>query len=525
MLNSSLTIDTLDALKEDQTSIRDESYRRFDTLHQGINVLLKNTSTLDEKLHSLSLFDHLSARSNETQWRQSVDARLRRAEKQIPQSRRLPKVGTLAHRGKRFQKLPILKSTEVTGDPIGLPPAENNRKTTECSRANPFRLVKPAILIQEENGIMSKELIALEDKRFNSASSNRKLALIQYIQKLRLILWLLERRNYLTFRYNYLGRPARSHLGYQGALNSSWDLANTYTDLLRSLRARNIDLSTTVPWIRKKAWLQYMFDRVRDQDNNAETTMQIIVNTWEHFPIPDEGEVPQYYLTLPKSSINEGSVCALDWRNGETMKPLNEDVNFGEYDYLQGYSALLVPWQDQGYATDLDSSLDGRGAVWPFDPPSDDTFSSALVLDQSPEMFTNLGHPNVVKRKHGELASTASWTLQESLLQKRVIIAWERTSAACVSSKLPEEKQRSTWTDDYSTQFYYHYPGGSNLERNVTDQYQYQVKGSRKTSTNQTQYKCSSCRVAISQMTADFGGVCGRCKRYKRHLDRKIGLS
>jgi len=265
--------------------------------------------------------------------------------------------------------------------------------------------------MQEEDGIMSKELIALDDKKFTSASSKRKLALVQYIQKLRLILWLLERRNYLTFRNNYPRKPVRSCLGYQGALNSSWNLANTYADLLRGLRVRDIDLSTTVPWIRKKAWLQYMFDRVRDQDTDAKTMMKIIFCNWIRFPFPDEGEAPQYYLTLPTSSASANPVFIPDSQDGEFFGPLNEDGNSGQIGLQQehDYSAF-DPLQERDYSRDLES----WGIPWKYAPnmDEDENFSEAPFL--------------------------------------------------------------------------------------------------------QTQYKCDSCGVARSKVTAVFGGICERCKVYKR---------
>jgi hypothetical protein len=220
-----------------------------------------------------------------------------------------------------------------------LPPVENNREAPQCCQTIPFRLVKPAILMQEDDGILSKELIALDDKKFTSASSKRKLALVQYIQKLRLILWLLERRNYQTFRNNYLGRPARSCFGYQGSLNSSWNLANTYTDLLRGLRVKNISLSATLPWIREKAWLQHMFNSVRDHDPDAKRTMMIIFNEWirVRFPETDDREKPQDYLTLPMWSISANPIFTPDSQEGGISEPPNEDDNFGQFDSQEEY--------------------------------------------------------------------------------------------------------------------------------------------------------------------------------------------
>ncbi|KAI9725985.1 MAG: hypothetical protein M1828_002313 [Chrysothrix sp. TS-e1954] len=68
------------------------------------------------------------------------------------------------------------------------------RTRTESSR-QVMRLVKTAVVLQESDGNISVDLLATEDQTFKNARHASKLAMIQYLQGLRLLIWLLRRDN------------------------------------------------------------------------------------------------------------------------------------------------------------------------------------------------------------------------------------------------------------------------------------------------------------------------------------------
>jgi hypothetical protein len=130
-------------------------------------------------------------------------------------------------------------------------------------------VIKPDILLSEEVGLLRTELLALPDKRFCDADTEEKLAMIEYVKGLRLVVWLLRAQNYLSFTDTHLQRVVQSNLGYQASLTSTWIFASPISHLvgtvgfatitkvfIRKIRRMSHIVRKNMPWSRRIHWLQ-----------------------------------------------------------------------------------------------------------------------------------------------------------------------------------------------------------------------------------------------------------------------------
>lgn len=89
------------------------------------------------------------------------------------------------------------------------------------SQPIPLRLVKPCLLIYEESGRLVHEVSAREDRQALRLGCQERLLLIQYVQKLRLMIWLLRKQSLWALAANKEQRSLPSSLGLQAGLASS----------------------------------------------------------------------------------------------------------------------------------------------------------------------------------------------------------------------------------------------------------------------------------------------------------------
>ncbi|MCJ1380774.1 hypothetical protein MMC17_003883 [Xylographa soralifera] len=80
------------------------------------------------------------------------------------------------------------------------------------------QVVKPAVLMYESSGTISRALLPLQDPINTSRSLGEKITLVQQLQNIRLMIWLLRRDRVCYFTNAFLGYPSVSTLGLEGNL-------------------------------------------------------------------------------------------------------------------------------------------------------------------------------------------------------------------------------------------------------------------------------------------------------------------
>jgi hypothetical protein len=166
--------------------------------------------------------------------------------------------------------------------PVTQPP-EGEAKIEEI----PMRLIKPGILSYEENGRIISELIPIDDRKARKMDFKARLDLIRRVQGLRILLWLMRQDNYRSSVPSSFGIIPPSGLTRQAKVTSLWEFCYSYRELSGALRNPQLNMSSAIPWIACKKWLQYLFDRQQDGEEIMELTLQ----QWGHDP---------QYLILPK---------------------------------------------------------------------------------------------------------------------------------------------------------------------------------------------------------------------------------
>ena len=161
---------------------------------------------------------------------QCIDARLEAMQKMLPRSistnqRSNPKSRkTLASRAKdtksrcsnpTFQRAEALKSSETQTSVL--------RPATQ-----PLRVVCPALLIYEKDGLLRRELVPLVCSELNGIEDATKIQVIKYLQGLRLLIWLLKKNNPWTTNVSELGITSRSLFAMQAEWSLSQGFANDY---------------------------------------------------------------------------------------------------------------------------------------------------------------------------------------------------------------------------------------------------------------------------------------------------------
>ena len=122
------------------------------------------------------------------------------------------------------------------------------------------RLISPGFLVYEKDGKAHTELVALNSGDLNRFDVPQKSRMIQYLQRLRLLLWLLKRENYLTTNSTKDLGLVRSSLVVQAGITFFWELSNTYSDLAMVLNPS--PTLSRLPWYENEAWFVYVFNKI-----------------------------------------------------------------------------------------------------------------------------------------------------------------------------------------------------------------------------------------------------------------------
>ena len=210
--------------------------------HNSMERLTASSSTMETKLSDMTRdLDHhhdLSERQL-----QSIDARLGTMQEMLARSistnqRSDPKSRTsLAIRtkvGKRrcsnrmFQRAEALNSSKTQ--------ASNLRPAAQL-----LRVVSPALLIYQKDGLLQRELVPLVCSELNCIDDAIKIQVIKYLQGLRLLIWLLKHNNSLMTDVSELHITSRSSFSMQAAMIHSWEYSTAFQDLIYVLRSDDGD--------------------------------------------------------------------------------------------------------------------------------------------------------------------------------------------------------------------------------------------------------------------------------------------
>ncbi|MCJ1264117.1 hypothetical protein MMC22_003988 [Lobaria immixta] len=228
----------------------------------NIEHLAASTSSLERNL--IDMMQHLGGHSGATERHLlALDARMQTMQQMLEHSISPQRRTAMTPRSRRMQlKAPrhvsqIAKELELPGSRI------LSRIREPASES--VRLISPAFLVYEKNGTAHTELVALSNGELNRLNVAEKNRMIQYLQSLRLFMWLLKRDNYLTTNSTKDLGMIRSSLAVQAGITSFWEFSNAYSDLATSLDEISHKTLLWLLWLRNTPWLQYVFDRIVDR--------------------------------------------------------------------------------------------------------------------------------------------------------------------------------------------------------------------------------------------------------------------
>ena len=98
--------------------------------------------------------------------------------------------------------------------------SSNQRPATQ-----PFRVVSPALLVYEKDGLLKREVFPLVCSELNVIDDAVKIQMIKHLQGLRLLIWLLKHNNSLTTNVSELGITSHSFF----AMQAEWTLLRELT--------------------------------------------------------------------------------------------------------------------------------------------------------------------------------------------------------------------------------------------------------------------------------------------------------
>jgi hypothetical protein len=190
----------------------------------------------------------------------------------------------------------VSTTTHRSGARVGQGLSSKSRPT---SIEATVKIIKPSLLTFEEGRVCFK-LHPLQDTSLEHIDIEKRKSLIRYLQSLRLLIWLFREDNYVSGRTQILSIISQSQLAAQARITSLWEFYYSFTELKSVLCIQSPAL---LPWVRCKHWLQYMFDRVEDREEDGEEIMNMIVNQWSLFPPPDCA-IGYYNVPVPQYSAD-----------------------------------------------------------------------------------------------------------------------------------------------------------------------------------------------------------------------------
>jgi hypothetical protein len=90
------------------------------------------------------------------------------------------------------------------------------------------KLVDLAVTVRYRCGKAQYEAVAVPDPEFDAANFGTRLRMVKYLQDLRLLLWLLCRKEYTCHRSLVIKSSPRSELVLEARLVSSWTVLTTF---------------------------------------------------------------------------------------------------------------------------------------------------------------------------------------------------------------------------------------------------------------------------------------------------------
>jgi hypothetical protein len=189
-----------------------------------------------------------------------------------------------------------MQFSKMTPETFSTQPREKEAKLEQVL----MRLIKPGILNYEENGRMISELIPVGDRKALKLDFESRINLIRHVQGLRLLLRLMRQDNYRSSVQSKFGLIAQSTLAWQAKVTSLWEFCSSFTELKSVLRNRKLNMSSAIPGTTCKYWLQYLFDRVDDREQDGEHIMELTLREWARFPVPDRAMPAAYLVPIPR---------------------------------------------------------------------------------------------------------------------------------------------------------------------------------------------------------------------------------
>ncbi|KAL9610811.1 MAG: hypothetical protein Q9167_004511 [Letrouitia subvulpina] len=272
--------------------------------YDGVELLTASSHMTEKKFCDMAqAFDRrhdLSERHLQT-----LDARLQVMQNMLQQSI------SRNQRGSPKSCIRVAKSRQSYR--VSLRPKALKTSETQTSSSppfiQPFQVISPALLMYEKDGVLQRQLIPLECTEFNGLDDALKIQMIEYLQSLRLLIWLLGRNNILTTNPAKLGIPSRSVFTMQAGMISSWQFSTALQNLTSSLGGLTISHSSLnrLPWLRYRSWFQYVLDMTPEQPENGEEVMALVIKNWQNFPPPDDGQ-GFYNLAVPGRLLEDPDI-------------------------------------------------------------------------------------------------------------------------------------------------------------------------------------------------------------------------
>jgi hypothetical protein len=199
------------------------------TAHQTTLDISRSTDRIHEALHDIRMSQTSSQQTTQLQ-AERLDTALAAIQRSLlsrarparsrPRSRRI---------GRTPHVTPIADNKESKDHALLDVFSELVQRTTNPSTipAQLNRLVDLAVTVRYRCGKAQYEAVAVPDPEFEAANFGTRLLMVKYLQDLRLLLWLLCRKEYTCHRSLVFNTSPRSELVLEARLVSSWTIWTT----------------------------------------------------------------------------------------------------------------------------------------------------------------------------------------------------------------------------------------------------------------------------------------------------------
>jgi hypothetical protein len=313
-LHSRAAKDGINALQTNQNIFQVGTFGRLDTVGEDVRQFRSTQSASVEVMHDMIAGIHQSYKSNAGVSKASIDAidaRLNMIQEQLQNSIDQSQSSTNRHRFKNPQNSLIgsISSRAHKFEPASFTPGEVSHLSLPPSPVlHPLRIIKPGLLLQDKKGRLTVELVALDEPQYRLADINQKIALIEHVKGLRLIIWLLQKRNFFPDVELSSKRVAASNFALEASLAWKWKLPDVFSTPRPDLKAYNIyiNLETVIPWTRHRPRLQYVFDQIdiaRRHGGYPCLLTESLIRCWSRFSVSEKRGQASYLLKLPSAIL------------------------------------------------------------------------------------------------------------------------------------------------------------------------------------------------------------------------------